>query len=80
MDNIIYFTGPERFVSSVLSAAATMDTQVLDKRQIYRWKDKKGVINFSSEDPVGNMGAAWDVKTGDKFPGFDMVDVVKNKQ
>ena len=80
VDNIIYFTGPERFVSSVLSAAATMDTQALDKRQIYRWKDKKGVINFSSEDPVGNMGAAWDVKTGDKFPGFDMVDVVKNKQ
>ena len=80
VDNIIYFTGPERFVSSVLSAAATMDTQALDKRQIYRWKDKKGVINFSSEDPVGNMGAAWDVKTGDKFPGFDMVDVAKNKQ
>ncbi|QTR51765.1 hypothetical protein J8380_06240 [Candidatus Thiothrix anitrata] len=80
VDNIIYFTGPERFVSAVLSAAATMDTQGLDKRQIYRWKDKKGVVNFSSEDPVGNMGSSWDVKTGDKFPGFDMVDVVKSKQ
>lgn len=80
VDNIIYFTGPERFVSSVLDMAQVMDTQSQDKRQVYRWKDKNGVVNFSSEDPVGNMGSAWDVKTGDKFPGFDMVDVVKNKK
>lgn len=80
VDNIIYFTGPERFVSSVLDMAQVMDTQTLDKRQIYRWKDQKGVVNFSSEDPVSHMGSAWDVKTGDKFPGFDMVDVIKNKQ
>ncbi len=79
VDNIVYFTGPERFISSVLDMAKVMDTQDLAKRQIYRWKDKNGVINFSSEDPVGNMGSAWDVKTQDKFPGFDMVDVVKNK-
>lgn len=79
VDNIIYFTGPERFVSAVLSAAATLERQALEKRQIYRWKDKKGVVNFSSEDPVGNLGETWDVKTSDKFPGFDVVDVVKNK-
>ena len=79
VDNIVYFTGPERFISSVLDMAKVMDTQDLAKRQIYRWKDKNGVVNFSSEDPVGNMGSAWDVKTQDKFPGFDMVDVVKNK-
>jgi hypothetical protein len=35
------------------------------------------VVNFSSEDPVSGMGAQWDVKTGDKFPGFNVVDVVK---
>ena len=79
VDNIVYFTGPERFINSVLDMAKVMDTQDLAKRQIYRWKDKNGVVNFSSEDPVGNMGSAWDVKTQDKFPGFDMVDVVKNK-
>ncbi len=79
-DNIIYFTGPERFVSAVLDMAKVMDTQKPDKRQVYRWKDKNGVVNFSSEDPVGNMGSAWDVKTGDKLPGFNVVDVVKNKQ
>lgn len=80
VDNIIYFTGPERFVSAVLDMAKVMDTQKPTKRQVYRWKDKNGVVNFSSEDPVDRMGAAWDVKTGDKFPGFNMVDVVKNKK
>ncbi|EIJ35765.1 hypothetical protein [Thiothrix nivea] len=80
VDNIIYFTGPERFVSSVLDMAKVMDTQDLARRQVYRWVDRKGVVNYSSEDPVGGMGAAWDVKTDEKFPGFDVVDVVKNKQ
>jgi type II secretory pathway component GspD/PulD (secretin) len=80
VDNIIYLTGPERFVSSVLDMAKVMDTQDLSRRQIYRWKDKRGVVNFSSEDPVGHMDASWDVKTDEKFPGFDVVDVVKSKQ
>lgn len=80
VDNIIYFTGPERFVSSVLDMAKVMDTQELGRRQIYRWKDRQGVMNFSSEDPVGSMGAAWDVQTDEKFPGFEVVDVVKNSK
>jgi type II secretory pathway component GspD/PulD (secretin) len=77
VDNVIYFKGPERFVSTVLDLAKVMDTQDLARRQVYRWKDKRGVVNFSSEDPVSGMGAQWDVKTGDKFPGFNVVDVVK---
>lgn len=80
VDNIIYMTGPERFVSTVLSMAKVMDNQDLSRRQVYRWKDKGGVVNFSSEDPVGHMGSEWDVKTDEKFPGFDVVDVVKNKK
>lgn len=80
VDNIIYLTGPERFVSAVLDMAKVMDTQDLARRQVYRWKDKAGVMNYSSEDPVGGMGAEFDVKTDEKFPGFDVVDVVKNKQ
>ncbi|OQX15850.1 MAG: hypothetical protein BWK73_05570 [Thiothrix lacustris] len=80
VDNIIYLTGPERFVSAVLDMAKVMDTQDLARRQVYRWKDKAGVMNYSSEDPVGGMGADFDVKTDEKFPGFDVVDVVKNKQ
>lgn len=80
VDNIIYLTGPERFVSAVLDMAKVMDTQNLVRRQIYRWKDKQGVMNYSSEDPVGGMGAEFDVKTDEKFPGFDVVDVVKNQK
>ena len=80
VDNIIYLTGPERFVSAVLDMAKVMDTQDLARRQVYRWKDKEGVVNFSSEDPVGGLGAQWDVKTDEKFPGFDVVNVVKNKK
>lgn len=80
VDNIIYFTGPERFVTSVLEMAAVMDTQRLARRQIYRWRDNSGTVNFSSEDPVGGMGAAWDVKTESQLPGFDVVNVVKSKK
>lgn len=80
VDNIIYLTGPERFVSTVLDMAKVMDTQDFSRRQVYRWKDKDGVMNYSSEDPVGGMGSEFDVKTDEKFPGFDVVDVVKNKK
>ncbi len=80
VDNIVYMTGPERFISSVLSMAKVMDNQDLSRRQVYRWKDKSGVVNFSSEDPVKRLGSEWDVKTDEKFPGFDVVDVVKNKK
>lgn len=79
VDNIIYLTGPERFINSVLEMAKVMDNQELGRRQIYRWTDKRGVVNFSSEDPVGKMGATWDVQTNEKFPGFEVRDVVQNK-
>lgn len=77
VDNIIYFTGPERFVSAVLDMAEVMDSRRAARRQIYRWKDANGVMNFSSRDPVGGLGAEWDVKTEAKIPGFDVVNVVK---
>lgn len=77
VDNIIYFSGPERFVTSVLDMAAMLDKQPLARQQIYRWTDKKGVVNFSSEEPVSHSGAEWDVKAQDKPPGFTVVDVVK---
>jgi len=77
VDNIIYFSGPERFVSSVLDMAAVLDKQTLARKQIYRWTDKQGVVNFSNEDPVSRSSADWDVKTQDKSPGFAVVDVIK---
>lgn len=80
VDNMIYLKGPERFVSAVLDMAQVMDTQTLARQQVYRWKDKEGVVNFSSENPVSHAGAAWNVQTEEKFPGFVVVDVVKNKK
>lgn len=78
VDNIIYFTGPERFVSAVLDMAEVMDARRTARRQIYRWRDNKGVMNYSSQDPVGGMGAEWDIETDEKMPGFDVVNVIKN--
>jgi hypothetical protein len=67
-------------VNVVLDMAKVMDTQTTAKRQIYRWKDSRGVVHFSSEDPVSHVSPSWDVQKTDKFPGFDMVDVVKSKK
>lgn len=80
VDNVIYFSGPEKFVSAVLNMAQVVDNQPVNKRkQIYRWKDKGGIVNFSSEDPVASTNPAMDIQTSAKLPGFDIVDVVKDK-
>ena len=78
VDNIVYFTGPERFVSAVLDMAKVMDTQQLDRQQIYRWVDKKGVVNFSSDKPLSTKNPNVDIQAKDQFPGFTVVDVVKD--
>lgn len=78
VDNIVYFTGPERFVSAVLDMAKVMDTQQLDRQQIYRWVDKKGVVNFSSDKPLSTKNPNVDIQVKDQFPGFTVVDVVKD--
>lgn len=77
VDNLIYFTGPERFITSVLDMASVVDSQRLARQRIYRWKDAQGVMNFSSERPVSGNPVELDIQTKEKFPGFDMVDVVK---
>ncbi len=81
VDNVIYFSGPEKFVSAVLNMAQVVDNQPTPKRkQIYRWKDNKGTVNFSSEDPITVSTPTADVETKEKLPGFDIVDIVKNKK
>ena len=81
VDNVIYFRGPEKLVSAILDLAQVMDNQpVVKRKQIYRWRDKKGVVNFSSDDPLTPIEPASDVTTTDKFPGFDVVDVVRHRQ
>ncbi len=77
IDNLIYFTGPERFISAVLDMASVVDSQRLARQRIYRWKDASGVMNYSNEAPVSGNPAELDIKSQEKMPGFEMVDVVK---
>lgn len=50
VDQMVYFKGPEQFVTAVLEMS-----KVLDKKQttpnIYKWVDSKGVTHFSSNPP-----------------------------
>lgn len=80
IDNLIYFTGPERFISSVLEMASVVDSQRLARSRIYRWKDANGVMNYSNEPPVSGNPAELDIKSQEKMPGFEMVDVVKKPE
>ena len=76
IDNVIYFTGPERFVTAVLDMAKLMDTQGRDRPQIYKWVDNNGQVNYSNERPVESQSVSKDVSTKERFPGFDVVDVI----
>ncbi|MGB0846220.1 MAG: DUF4124 domain-containing protein [Thiolinea sp.] len=77
VDNVIYFTGPERFVSSVLSMAELMDSNASKRTKIFKWTDASGRIHYSNERPLSARGANKDVSTNERFPGFDVVDVVE---
>ncbi|HPE58816.1 MAG TPA: DUF4124 domain-containing protein [Thiolinea sp.] len=77
IDNMIYFNGPERFVSAVLDMAKLMENQSPQRTQIYKWVDAKGRVNYSNEKPVQTLQAGTDITTQERFPGFDVVDVIK---
>jgi len=77
VDNVIYFTGPERFVSSVLSMAQLMDSNASKRTKIFKWVDATGRVHYSNERPLSARGADKDIKTEERFPGFDVVDVVE---
>lgn len=77
VDNVIYFTGPERFVSSVLSMAELMDSNASKRTKIFRWTDASGQVNFSNERPLSARNASKDVSTNERFPGFDVFDVIE---
>lgn len=77
VDNVIYFTGPERFVSSVLSMAELMDNNASKRTKIFRWTDASGQVNFSNERPLSARTAEKDVSTNERFPGFDVFDVIE---
>lgn len=77
VDNVIYFTGPERFVSSVLSMAELMDSNASKRTKIFKWVDSGGRVHYSNERPLSSRGAEKDIQTNERFPGFDVVDVIE---
>lgn len=50
VDQMVYFKGPEQFVTAVLEMS-----KVLDKKQttpnVYKWVDSRGITHFSSNPP-----------------------------
>lgn len=50
IDQMVYFKGPEQFVTAVLAMSKSLDKKQ-KKTSIYKWVDKKGVTNFSSSLP-----------------------------
>lgn len=50
VDQMIYFKGPEQFVTAVLTMSESLDKEQ-KKVSIYKWVDKNGVTNFSSSLP-----------------------------
>lgn len=67
VDNMIYFTGPERFVSAVLDMAKMMDRQSSDRTQVYKWVDANGRVNYSNERPTDTFDSSKDVSTKERF-------------
>ncbi len=76
IDNVIYFVGPERFVSSVLDMAKMLDGQTSKRTQVFKWVDANGQVNYSNERPVNSIDVSKDVSKRERFPGFDVVDVI----
>ncbi len=52
VDRMVYFKGPEPFVTAVLEMSKVLDKKV-STTNVYRWVDDKGTTNFSSDAPDG---------------------------
>lgn len=49
-DGLVYFSGPQRFVSLVMEMAEVMDKQS-HQEKVYKWRGEDGTMNFSSTPP-----------------------------
>ena len=49
-DRMVYFKGPEPFVTAVLEMSKVLDKKV-SHTSIYRWVDENGTTNFTSDAP-----------------------------
>lgn len=63
-DGFIYFSGPPRYVKLVMETAKAMDEKVSKtavNAVVYRWKDGKGIVNFSSTPPASRQQDYYEV-------------------
>ena len=62
-DGFIYFSGPPRYVTLVMETARAMDvkTPVASTAVVYRWRDEKGIVNFSSSPPDTDIYPSYEV-------------------
>ncbi len=53
VDNMVYFKGPEPFVTAVLEMSKVLDKKSsrVSRPSIYKWVDENGITNFSSDVP-----------------------------
>ncbi len=52
---LIYISGPEPFVERVRDMSVLLDTRrARPSTTIYKWKDKKGITNYSSDPPAAS--------------------------
>lgn len=76
-DNVISFNGPERYIDIVLDNAKLLDSKRKSKQQVYKWKDASGRVHYSTERPSSLENKNWDVRTSEKLPGVEVLDVIK---
>ncbi len=76
IDQMVYFKGPEQFVTAVLAMSKSLDKKQ-KRSSIYKWVDKKGVTNFSSsrrpEEGKTSVDLQKDVKNENKRLNRQMV-------
>ena len=67
VDRMIYFKGPEQFVTAVLEMSKALDKKQ-DKPSVYRWVDDNGITNFSTSLP-SEYNSSFEVNIGKKNKG-----------
>jgi type III secretion protein C len=81
IDQMVYFKGPEQFVTAVLAMSKSLDKKQ-KKSSIYKWVDKNGVTNFSSslpEEGKTSVDLQREVKNGLRTPMLSDRIVVLDK-
>lgn len=50
-EDIVYFKGPERFVSAVLQMSEILDNKKPSNNKVFKWTDSTGRVNYSNINP-----------------------------